>query len=134
MILWQTKENLSDQYVTMKTPSSFSIDGNDLDSKSYRSIVNGNLNRPGILGKKWQTAKFAFNFLTEEELETIINVLNYWPIYVKFKSPIFSTNGLFEGECYCAKWNVSMQQNKESGATWNSLTFDLVQSKKVAGQ
>lgn len=132
MVLWQVKENGS--YVTMKTPSSFSLDGEDLDKQSYRSVTTGDLYRPVILGKKWQSAKFEFNYLTEAEAERICQVLNYWPMEVKFKSPMYSTNGMWQGECYCSKWSINMQQNKSTGATWTNLSFTLVQSKKKAGQ
>lgn len=131
MVLWQVKEN--NEYVTMKTPSSFELDGEDLDSNSYRSVATGNLNRY-IIGKKWQSAKFEFNYLTEAEAERICQVLNYYPMEVKFKSPMYSTDGMWEGLCYCSKWNISMQQNKSTGATWTNLSFTLVQSVRKSSQ
>ena len=77
----------------------------------------------------------TFNYLTETELETLCTEINRYPMYVKLKSPIFGTNGIWEGEMYCSKFSVNMQQNKDNNQqTWNSLTFTLVQSKKVSGQ
>ena len=67
MILWQVKKN--NEYVAMKTPSSFHLDGEDLDEGAYRSIANGKIIRPNIIGKKWQSAKFSYNYLTESEAE-----------------------------------------------------------------
>ena len=46
MILWQVKKN--NEYVTMKTPSSFHLDGEDLDEGAYRSIANGKIISVGI--------------------------------------------------------------------------------------
>ena len=53
-MLWEAKASASAEYTTMKTPSSYKIDGEDLDKNSYRSVTTGNLLRPVILGKKWQ--------------------------------------------------------------------------------
>ena len=52
MMLWQTKPSSSGTYATMKTPSSYELNADDLDGNSYRSVVTGNLNRT-IIGKKW---------------------------------------------------------------------------------
>ena len=134
MMLWQTKPSASGTYTTMKTPSSYEVEGNDLDGNSYRSVVNGNLNRT-IIGKKWLTVKMTFNYLTEAQLETLCTEINQYPMYVKLKSPLFGTTGIWEGQMYCSKYNVSMQQNKDNNTqTWHSLSFILVQSKKVNNQ
>ena len=134
MMLWETKATASGTYTTMKTPSGYTIEGNDLDSNSYRSVSTGNLNRT-ILGKKWLTVKMTFNYLTEAELETIATAINYYPMYVKLKSPLFGTSGIWEGEMYCSKYSVDMQQNQNNNKqTWSNLSFTLVQSKKVSGQ
>lgn len=132
-MLWQAKAKASDQYTTMKTPSSFKIDWEDLDSNSYRSITTGNLNRK-IVSKKWFKGSFTFNYLTETEVEEIVNMINSYPLYVKIKSPLFGNNGILECQAYVSKVSVSMQQNLETGAIWGSLSFNIVQSKKVSGQ
>ena len=134
MLLWAAKASASGTYTTMKTPSNYELSGEDLDYNSYRSVVNGSLNRT-IVGKKWISVQMTFNYLTEAELETICNVLNYWPIYVKLKSPLFGSSGIWEGQMYCNKYKVSMQQNADNNQqTWNKLQITLVQSKKVNGQ
>lgn len=132
-MLWQAKAKSTDNYTTMKTPSTYKISWEDLDSNSYRSITTGNLNR-SIVGKKWLKASFTFNYLTEEEAETILAMINNYPLFIKIKSPLFGTNGLFECQAYVSQASISMQQNKEDGATWTSLSFNIVQSKKVSGQ
>lgn len=132
-MLWQAKANVSDEYTIMKTPSSYKISWEDLDSNSYRSITTGNLNRK-IVSKKWLKASFNFNYLTEEEAETILTMINHYPLYINIKSPLFGNNGLFSCEAYVSQVSVSMERNKETGATWQDLTFNIVQSKKVASQ
>ena len=132
-LLWQAKTTSSGSYTTMKTPSSYKISWEDLDSNSYRSINTGNLNRR-IVSTKWLKASFSFNYLTEAEAETILAMINNYPLYVKLKSPLFGSNGLFECEAYISQVSTSMQQNKETGAAWTDLSFNLVQSKKVSAQ
>lgn len=133
MLLWQAKASAGGSYTTMKTPSSYKVDWEDLDSNSYRSINTGNLNRK-IVSTKWLKASFSFNYLTEAEAETILAMINHYPLYVKLKSPLFGSNGLFECQAYVSKASISMQQNQDNGATWNSLSFNIVQSKKVNAQ
>ena len=130
-MLWQAKVNGS--YQDMKTPSSYDIDWEDIDSNSYRSVTTGNLIRER-LSSKWFKGKFSFNYLTESEIETILTVINQNPIYVKVKSPLFGTSGVAEFECYCSKVSVQMQKNETTGATWKSLSFNIVQQTKVTGQ
>lgn len=134
MMLWEAKASQAGTYTTMKTPSKYNIEGNDLDSNSYRSVTTGNLIR-GIVGKKWLTAKMDFNYLTESELESICTMINNYPLYVRLKSPLFGTSGIWEGEMYCSKYSVNMIQNQDNNKqTWGDLSFTLVQSKKVSGQ
>lgn len=133
-MLWEAKASAGDNYTAMKTPSSYKIDGEDLDKNSYRSITTGDLNRPVILGKKWQKIGFGFNYLTEAEAESIISMINNYPLYIKLKSPIFGTSGIAELQGYVSKFSIEMQQNKETGANWGNLSFNFVQGKKVTGQ
>ena len=133
MALWQAKTTSNGNYINMKTPSSYSIDWEDLDSNSYRSIATGNLNR-NIIGKKWLKASFSFNYLTESELENILNIINAYPLYVKIKSPLFGANGVLECEAYVSKISVKMLQNQETGAKGQTLSINIVQSKRVSGQ
>ena len=133
-MLWEAKASSSGTYTTMKTPSSYKIDGEDLDKNSYRSITTGDLLRPIILGKKWQKISFGFNYLTESEAETILTMINNYPLYLKLKSPIFGTSGVIELEGYISKFNIDMERNSDTGATWGNLSFSFVQGKKVTGQ
>lgn len=132
-MLWQAKAKSTDNYTTMKTPSSYKIDWEDLDSNSYRSVTTGNLNRK-IVSKKWFKGSFTFNYLTEAEVEEIVKMINNYPLFIRIKSPLFGVNGMLECQAYVSKVSVNMQQNQETGATWSGLSFNIVQSKKVSGQ
>ena len=117
----------------MKTPSAYKIDWEDLDSNSYRSATTGNLNRK-IVSKKWFKGSFTFNYLTEAEVEEIVKMIKNYPLYIRTKSPLFGKDGILECQAYVSKISVNMQQNLETGATWSSLSFNVVQSRKVSGQ
>lgn len=132
-MLWEAKASASGNYITMKTPSSYKISWEDLDKNSYRSATTGNLIR-NILSKKWFKGSFSFNYLTENEAETILSMINHYPLYIKVKSPLFGNNGVMECQAYVSQVSISMQQNKETGATWSDLSFSIVQSKTISGQ
>jgi len=133
-MLWEAKASASGTYQTMKTPSSYKIDGEDLDKNSYRSVTTGNLLRPVILGKKWQKIQFGFNYLTEAEAESVLSMINNYPLYMRLKSPIFGTSGIVEMEGYVSKFSIEMQRNNQTGAEWGNLSFNFVQGKKVSSQ
>lgn len=133
-MLWEAKASASSSYTTMKTPSTYKIDGEDLDKNSYRSITTGDITRPVILGKKWQKINFGFNYLSESEAESILSMINNYPLYIRLKSPMFGTSGIVELEGYVSKFTVEMQNNEQTGANWGNLSFSFVQGKKVAGQ
>ena len=132
-MLWEAKANINDNYTPMKTPSTYEIDGEDLDKNSYRSITTGDISRPAILGKKWQKFNMGFNYTTESELEPMLAMINNYPLYVRLKSPMFSTNGIVEMQGYVSKWKVSMIRNSNDEPEWR-LTFNFVQGKRVQGQ
>lgn len=133
-MLWQVKIN--GNYVDMKTPSSYKIDYEDLDSNSYRSITNGNLIRKRLTSK-WFRGAFSFNYIEEEELETLLSAINQNPLQVKIKSPMFGTSGVIEIECYVSKVSVEMLRNNPdqiNKSEWVNLSFNMIQSKVVSGQ
>lgn len=127
MLLWQTKPSSTGTYTTMKTPSSYKIDWEDLDSNSYRSIVTGNL-IDSVISKKWSKLQMSFKNLTEAEVRTLMTKINQNPIYVKAINPIFP-NGFIEGEFRCSKANATMNEIHNY-----DMSFNLVQKKKVSGQ
>lgn len=132
-MLWEAKSSSNGSYTTMKTPSSYKISWEDLDKNSYRSVTTGNLIR-NIVSKKWFKGSFSYNYLTESEAETILSMINNYPLYIRVKSPLFGLNGIMECQAYVSQVSTSMQQNKDTGATWSDLTFNIVQSKTISGQ
>lgn len=134
-MLWQAKTSASGSYQDMKTPSSYKIDYEDLDSNSYRSVTNGNLIR-SKLSSKWFKGSFSFNYITQAEAESILSTINAYPLYVKIKSPMFSTQGVVEFEAYVSKVSLEMLKNdpNSNNGEWVNLSFNIVQSKVVSGQ
>lgn len=132
-MLWEAKATSNGSYTTMKTPSSYKISWEDLDKNSYRSVTNGNLIR-SIVSKKWFQGSFTFNYLTESEAETILSMINNYPLYVKVKSPLFGSNGIIECQTSVSRVSVSMNRNQSNGATWTDLSFNIIQSKIISGQ
>ncbi len=125
MLLWYTKSN--GNYVQRKTPSSYKIDWEDLDANSYRSKATGNL-IDSVISKKWSKLEFSYNCLTENEVHELMNIINQNPIYVKAKNPLFS-GGFIEAQFRCSKASAEMLETGDY-----SLSFNLVQKKKVTGQ
>lgn len=133
-MLWEAKTTPNGSYTSMKTPSTYKLDGEDLDKNSYRSITTGDINRPVILGKKWHKITFGFNYLTESQAETILSMINSYPLYLRLKSPIFGSSGIIELQGYVSKFSLEMDRNQATGSTWTNLSFSFVQGKKVSGQ
>lgn len=133
-MLWQVK-NADGVYQDMITPSSYKIDYEDLDSNSYRSITNGNLIRKRLTSK-WFKGNFSFNYITQDELENILPLINQYPLYVKIKSPMFGENGVIEIQAYVSKVSVEMLRNdtRNNDNQWVSLSFNIIQTKAVDGQ
>lgn len=124
MLLWKAK--VSGTYTTMLTPSSYKIDYEDLDKDSYRSITSGNL-IDTVISKSWSKISFQYNCLSEGEVNALLGVLNQNPIYVKAKNPFFSAET--ELQTRCSKKSVEMLETGDY-----TLSFNLVQKKKVSGQ
>jgi hypothetical protein len=124
MLLWKAK--VSGTYTTMLTPSSYKIDYEDLDKDSFRSITSGNL-IDNVISKSWSKISFQYNCLTKDEVNTLLSVLNQNPIYVTAENPFFSSET--ELEMRCSKKSIEMLETGDY-----TLSFNLVQKKKVSGQ
>lgn len=127
MLLWYTKPSASGTYTQQKTPSTYSIDWEDLDANSYRSIATGNL-IDTVISKKWSKLQFSYNCLTATEVNTLLTEINKNPMYVKAMNPLFS-GGYIEAQFRCSKVNAEMLETGDY-----KLSFNLVQKKKVSGQ
>lgn len=133
MTLWEAKKNATDSYTTMKTPSSYTINWEDLDKNSYRSITTGNLIRTPV-SMKWFSGSFTFNYLTNAEAQQILDMINTYPLYIRIKSPLFGNDGMLECEAYVSKASIEMLKNDNDNPQWVGLKFNIIQSKKVSGQ
>lgn len=127
MLLWETKTTSGGSYTAMKTPSSYKIDWEDLDYNSYRSITSGNL-IDTVVSKSWTKLQFNYKCLTEAEMKTILPILSSNPLYVRAKNPVFGTEYV-EMEMRCSKKSAEMLETGDY-----TLSFNLVQKKKVSGQ
>lgn len=128
MLLWETKETSSGTtYTPRKSPSSYKIDWEDLDKNSYRSITSGNL-IDTVVSKSWSKIQFNYNCLSEAEIQALLPLLATNPLYVKAKNPVFG-NEYVEMEMRCSKKSAEMLETGDY-----TLSFNLVQKKKVSGQ
>lgn len=127
MLLWYTKTSSTSQYIQRKTPSSYKIDWEDLDNKSYRSIATGNL-IDTVISKKWSKLQYEYNHLSLDEVNSLMNIVNANPIYVKAINPFFP-GGYIESEFRCSKASCEMLEDH-----YYRLSFNLIQKKKVNGQ
>ena len=127
MLLWYTKSGASGTYTQRKTPSTYKIDWEDLDANSYRSKATGNL-IDSVISKKWSKLEFSYKCLSEAEVNQLMTIINVNPIYVKAKNPLFS-GGYIEAQFRCSKASAEMLETGDY-----TMSFNLVQKKKVSGQ
>ena len=111
----------------MPSPSSYKIDWEDLDSNSYRSVATGNL-IDSVISKKWSKIQFNYKCKSLSDVNSILTMINNNPIYVKAMNPFF-TGGYIEAEFRCSKASAEMLETGDY-----TLSFNLVQKKKVTGQ
>lgn len=115
----------------MKRPSSYKIDAEDLDNDSYRSKVTGAL-IDSVIAKRMHKIGLKFDYITEEEAETLMTAIMPNPLTATIKSPLFS-GGSLTAQFRVSKISMEMFKN-DSNAEWCELSFNLVQKKKVSGQ
>ena len=127
MLIWETKVSLTDEYVKQKSPSTYGGDVEDLDNNSYRSIVSGDLNDT-VVSKAWSKLKFSYKFLTKSEINSLLALLKNNPIYVRAEDPALGTE-IVEMQMRCSKKSWEMLETGDY-----TLSFNLVQKKKVSGQ
>lgn len=129
MLLWYARSTVGtfSESNKMKTPSTYKIDWEDLDNKTYRSIATGDM-IDTVISKKWSKLQFSYKHLTEAEVNTILTAINVNPIYVKAINPLFPS-GYIEAQFRCSKASCEMLEDH-----CYALSFNLVQKKKVSGQ
>lgn len=86
-MLWKLKQG--NTYIDMPEPSEYTIDGEDVDTDTYRSPITHDIIRD-FYTKKWQKVQMVFYFKTEAEAYTLINQIDNYPLTCKFRTPIHS--------------------------------------------
>ena len=134
-LIWQAKIGSNGDWVDMPSPSAYKIEWEDLDKNSYRSTINGNLFRH-VLTRHWYKIGFGWTYITEANLKLVVEKVNQENLYIRCKSPAFTTNtgtgGLtwVEMQGYVSKMSTELLE----GRIGYVLSFNFVQSKAVSGQ
>lgn len=128
-MIWQARIGTSGSYTTLKTPSKYAIDWEDLDVNSYRSTINGNLIRHPLT-KHWAKIRFSWGYISEADLKQIAELVNQNNLMIRAKTPAFGTNGWVEMQGYVSKFHAELLE----GQVGYTLSFNFVQSKAVSGQ
>lgn len=129
MLLWYARSS-SGTFTNndlMLTPSTYKIDWEDLDNKTYRSIATGDM-IDTVVSKKWSKIQYMYRHLDETQVNRLLTMINNNPIYVKAVNPLFP-GGYIEAQFRCSKASCEMLEDH-----YYTLSFNLVQKKKVAGQ
>lgn len=126
-LIWYTKPSINGTYTREKSPSTFDIDWEDLDNKTFRSIATGDM-IDTVISTKWSKIKFMYKHLSGTEVNQILSKINQNPIYAKIMNPFFAT-GYIEAQFRCSKASCKMLEDHSY-----TLSFNLVQKKKVSGQ
>lgn len=125
MAIWQVYKN--NAWVDMPDPSKLTINSEDLDVDSYRSVVNGNLIR-NKLGT-WITVGFEFNFRLTSEVEALMNnVINIYPLRIKVESPILAVSGKNDLTGYVGKSSVERVYSQVG--TGYTVSFNFIEGQK----
>lgn len=125
MAIWQVYKN--NAWVDMPDPSKLTINSEDLDVDSYRSVVNGNLIR-NKLGT-WITVGFEFNFRLTSEVEALMNnVINIYPLRIKVDSPILAVSGKNDLTGYVGKSSVERVYSQVG--TGYTVSFNFIEGQK----
>ena len=121
-LIWQADN------VTMKSPTSYKINWEDLDNDSYRSVTNGNLIR-NIIKRRWAKVSMSWNVLTALEVNTILTAVNKDNVTFTMKSPAFGSGTIsFKG--YVSKMETELLE----GMVGYALSFNVVQMEGASWQ
>ena len=127
-MLWKCKQSASASYEDMPEPSEYQIDGEDVDTDTYRSPLNHQIVRTNI-SYKWQKVQMVFYFKTEAEAFDLISKINVYPLYCQFRTPIMSSaaNNYWKDLIgYISKVSLEMY-NMEAGY---KVSFNFVEGKR----
>lgn len=123
-MIWYVYEN--DEWVEMPEPSEYSLNSEDLDIDSYRSVTTGNIIR-NKLGT-WTTISFTFYFRYEADvIDLFSHVINVYPLSIKAISPYIS-GGVAELTGYVGKSSAEYTYT-QSGYGY-VVSFNFIESNK----
>lgn len=125
MNIWYVKIN--NAYVRMPSPAKYGGECEDMDSNSYRSVATGDL-IDTVISTRWSKLKFTYNCMSESQFYNIAEVIKQNPIEAKCIHPIYQ-NGYIEAQFRVSKFSWEILETGDY-----SLSFNLVQKKKVSGQ
>lgn len=107
-------------------PATQTIDYEDLDLDSYRSVVSGNIIRR-ILGYKWIKVGFGYNFLTEAQAKSLENVLRQANnIYIRIYTPQNTTKTVYRG--YVSK--VRFELTRTAAGRGYTASFNFIEGTR----
>ena len=137
LILYVNSSNSWTGIDPIPDPSTYSIDWEDLDLDSYRSVINGDLNR-NVLKRRWAKIGLSWRYLSAADIQSILSRVNTDILWVKAKSPAFGTSNYIIFKAYVSKMHVEAIE----GVTFNSegsddgyiLSFNIVQEKNAQWQ
>lgn len=127
-LIWYTSTDKTN-WTLMKSPSTYKINWEDLDSDSYRSVVNGNLVR-NVVKRRWAKVALSWRVIQSSDVDTILSAINKAQVYFKVISPAFGTSGFLIFEGYVSKMECELLD----GMIGYSLSFNIVQSKGESWQ
>ena len=115
-------------YTTMKSPSSYKIDLEDLDNESYRSIVNGTLVR-NRTSKDWVKIQLSWNAILASEVNTLRTaVKTNQKFYCKCHCPELGDN-LLQFIGYVSKFSSEVI---EDNSDYRKVSFNIIQSDNTS--
>ncbi len=120
---------------TQKSPSSFSLNVDDIDLDSKRSPVSASL-IDKTLAKGMVKCSFSFDYVSEEEAEKLMALTWQNPMPLEIKCPILGGK-ILTADFRCAKRSISListTEDENSDKTKWKVSFSCSQKKKVRGQ
>lgn len=121
--------------IVQKSPSSFSLDIEDIDCDSYRSTITASL-IDKVLAKGLVKASFSFDLCSEAEAEALMNETWKNPMNLELKCPILGGK-ILSATFRCSKRKCEMIRttpDEQSTETKWKVSFNVSQKKKVSGQ
>ena len=113
--------------VEMPTPSGVKYGFEDLDDNSYRSVMDGSLNRDRIAAE-FIKIELSYKYLTPTMAQRVRDAIKTNQEYrVKFKSPILNDDGDFVTfYAYTSKMSFEMLEMQVG----YSASFSIIQTRK----